>query len=124
MEAAGHDGHANRGAHDAVRARHGIVQNGCYDEPHAAADESAHVSEHELDLGALEDGRIEDALANGAAHLGSDQNRAEYLKDGCEYARLLKREHFGAHARTERIGHIVGAYAKCQYERDHEAGYN
>ncbi len=124
MEAARHDRHANRGAHNTVRARHRIVQDGGDDEPDTAAEQSAHVAEHELDLGALEDHRIEDALANGAAHLGADQYRPEYLEDGGQDARLLEREYLGAHTRAEGVGHVVGADAEGEHECDHEAGYD
>lgn len=64
--------HTNRSANNTMSTRDGIVENSGENEPHAAPDESTHISNHELDLGAVEHGRIENTLADRAGHFGTD----------------------------------------------------
>lgn len=124
VEAARDKRHADCGAHNAVSARDGQIENGGDDEPDAAAGESAYVAEHELELVALKYFRVHDALANRARHLGADEYGAQYFEYGGQNARLLERENFGADAGAERVGDVVGADAERQYECDDEAGYD
>lgn len=120
----GDNGHTDGGADDAVRARHGIVENSGEYEPHAAAEQSAHVAEHEFNFGTLKHDGIEDALAYRPGHFGADEYRAEYLEDGREDTGLLEREHLGADARAERVGHVVGTDAERENECDYEAAHD
>ena len=124
FKSSGHDSHANCGAHDAVCAGDRIIENCCQNKPDTASEQSAHVAEHELGFGALEYHRIENALAYRAAHLGANEYRAENLEDCGQDACLLKREHFGAHACSERVCHVVGADAKCENECNYEPAYH
>lgn len=54
----------------------------------------------------------------------TDQYRSSNLEYGRQDASLRQREHLGADAGAERVGHVVGADAERQDERNHKPTYH
>lgn len=101
--------------------RHWKVEDSGDDEPNTAATEGTDVAKHELLFWADKHQRVQDTLPNCPGHFGAYENGAENFKDGCQNTGLLHGQDFGANAGAERVGHVIGTDAECQYEGDHEA---
>jgi len=76
---------------------------------------------HEHVLGAVVHVDVDDALADGLADFGPQQDGAHGFKDGGQDAGLPQGHHPGAHGRAEGVGHVVGPHGEGQDERDDEA---
>ena len=72
LEALGDNGHAEGGAHYAVSAWHGQVEDGRNDQPDAAATQGTHVAEHELFFAAVtEECDVNDVFADCPWYFGA-----------------------------------------------------
>jgi len=69
LDAAGHQGKSNGGAHDAVCSRYRQLQESGHQQPHGTTGQSSHAAQHQNFLGALVQTNFQDALAHGVRDL-------------------------------------------------------